>query len=126
MEQHSRIGVSLYKTLLRGERVAALVLKNGFWVVLALCITLFILFATGFFRHENLGLDRVFGHILVGYVDLGIAFFGVMALQVGYSEFRKRKRRAKPTPLLRLAFVGLLGVLLLAGSLRLFWLLITT
>ncbi len=94
----------------------------GFWSMLGLCILTFVLFGTGIFASPRLGLGRVIGHILFGYVDYCLALLGVGFLHTALSGFRRRDAAA---PASGLVFICVFGAVLLTGSIWLLWQLIT-
>jgi len=100
------------------DTVWRLVFGYGFWFMFAFCALLFVLFATGVFAHEKLGLSSLFGRILVGYVALCMALLGSIAARVAYGEFREWHTRRSIWALL---FPSLFGGLLLSGSVWIFW-----
>ena len=107
------------KNLHRWEDVVwRLVFRYGFWFMLAFCIVLFILFATGMFAQDKLGLRRLFGCVIVGYLAVCMALMATASLRLGLSECRGRDTR---TSLWAMVFPWMFGGLLLTGSIWIFW-----
>jgi hypothetical protein len=94
------------------------ILSVGFWFMLAFCIALFVLTATGILAREKFGLSSLFGRIIVGYVAFYMALLGSVAVQVARDEFREwHSRRSVRAFLLPAIFGGLLW----SGSAWIFW-----
>ncbi len=99
---------------------------RGFWVMIGLCLVLFILFATGVFAHEKVGLDRFFGRIIVGYVDFYFGVLGFGFVATAFSGFRARRQGDKSACAGGLVCVTVMGGVFLVGSGWLLWRLITS
>jgi len=95
-----------------------LVFRRGYWVMLAICVVLLILFATGVFTHEKFGFNGVLWTAIFGWVALCMVLFGIAVLEVALAEFRAK---ATERSIWGLVFSSVFGSLLLGGAGWMIW-----